>query len=104
MLKTIKQEIKPGVILSFKLVTGEEVVAKVLDLDNEEIEVLKPVVLINTHEGVALAPAFMPSANTSKVVLNRRTIVATAITDDEVQVAYVQMETGIAVPSKNIIT
>ena len=104
MLKTINQIIKPGNILSFKLVTGEEMVAKVLDFDDKEIEVLKPVVLINTPEGIAMSPALMQTSETERVIINRANIIVTAKTANEVESTYIQMETGIAVPSKNIIT
>ena len=69
MLKTMKDVVQTGAVISFKLVTGEEVVAKVTDVDVSEIEISDPVVLINTPEGVALAPAFMTSAENRKLLI-----------------------------------
>lgn len=53
MLLDKKLKIEAGKIYSFKLVTGEELVAKVDSVDDEKYYLHKPMVLIVGHDGNA---------------------------------------------------
>lgn len=93
----------PGTIYTFKLNSGEELVAKVVDLNRETFSVEHPVSIAPGPQGMGLVPS-MFTANLSKSVqLNINSVALVAETDDAVAAKYIEATTGISVPDKKII-
>ena len=96
---------QPGEIYTFKLITGEEIVARIHSgsLDgNFEIE--HPILCALSPQGLQLMPGLF-SANLEKVMLlNKSSWAMIAETRDDIRSSWIQATTGIAPVSKSILT
>ena len=96
---------QPGEIYTFKLITGEEIVARIYagSLDgNFEIE--HPILCALSPQGLQLMPGLF-SANLEKVMLlNKSSWAMIAETREDVRNSWIQATTGIAPVSKSILT
>jgi hypothetical protein len=91
-------------IYTFKLNSGEEVVAKVLEIGDECLIIGNPVSIGPTPSG---KPGLIPSMFTynieSSVELNTNSIAMIGLTDENIKSQYIQATTGLSVPSKKVI-
>ncbi len=91
-------------IYTFKLVGGEEVVAKVLAVEGSFITITNPVSIGPTPTG---KPGLIPSMFTydpeHSVELNTTSIAMRGLTDENIKAQYIQATTGLTVPSKKVI-
>lgn len=85
----------------FKLVTGEELMSRVTDEDDDSFTLSKPRVVAigpgpNNQVSVTLIPLFASSQN-GIIRLNKSSIVATPVEfSPELEKAYIEQTTGIA--------
>ena len=85
-----------GEVISMKLSSGEELVAKLVEETDRGFKVSKPLVLSIGQQGVGMIP-FMFTVNPEKeVVINRSSVIATQVTDNKFTDQYTQGTTGIA--------
>ncbi len=91
----IETPYKDGDTVSFKLSSGEEIVAR---LDKEEADyytLKKPMVLIAQEKGLGLAP-FMFSVNPDgKFLLRTNSVSCVSKTQDEISKQYIATTSGI---------
>jgi hypothetical protein len=94
-----------GEIYTLKLVSGEEITAKILNRFADCIEVQQPISMVLGPQGLQMMPSLF-SANQDKTVhINTATIVMQAETREDVKAKYIEATTGVAiVPAKQIIT
>ena len=91
-------------IYTFKLVTGEEFVARVIAQHSTHIEINQPISTVISPQGLQMMPSLF-SANLDKnVQLNSNAVVMTATVREDVRNSYIQATTGIAPVSRQIIT
>jgi hypothetical protein len=91
-------------IYTFKLITGEEMVAKVVELHTDYIVVKHPISTVISPQGLQMLPSLF-SANTEKTVqINKSSCAMIAETRDDVRDSWIQATTGIAPVRKQIIT
>jgi len=106
MLIEKKETISTNDIISFRLISGEELLAKVAALDYVSITVSKPVVVqmhmvSQSQAGLGFAP-FMATADeeTTKFRFERTKLIADPIKPRKDIVAqYVKMTTGLDIPN-----
>ena len=91
---------KKGDIVTVKLSTGEEIVARFQSFNMDELKVVKPTVLtLNPQNGQAMLIAWLMSIdahNSEPVSIKGNQIVATAKTIKILADSYTQSTTGIA--------
>jgi hypothetical protein len=91
---------KKGDIITAKLSTGEEIVARFESFNMDELKVVKPTVLtLNPQNGQAMLIAWLMSIdahNSEPVSIKGNQIVATARTIKSLADSYTQSTTGIA--------
>ena len=91
---------KKGDIVTVKLSTGEEIVARFESFNMDELKVVKPTVLtLNPQNGQAMLIAWLMSIdahNSEPVSIKGNQIVATAKTIKSLADSYTQSTTGIA--------
>ena len=91
---------KKGDIVTVKLSTGEEIVARFESSSADELKVIKPTVLtLNPQNGQAMLIAWLMSIdahNSEPVSIKGNQIVATARTIKSLADSYTQSTTGIA--------
>lgn len=103
----MKLSITPGQVYTFKLNSGEELIAKVSlasnDVVNDWLEIEHPVSVAPGPQGMGLVPSLFTADPEEKLQLNTASVSLYALTDDPVKMKYIEATTGIKVPEKKII-
>jgi len=96
--------IETGQTYSFKLNSGEELVAKLLQIEEGYYLINDPVSIgPNPNGGLGLVPSMFTVNMHSSVRLNTNSVALVAETDDSVKMKYLEATTGIKVPDKKVI-
>lgn len=98
-------ELKIDEVFTFKLNSGEELIAKVkqIELAQNLIMVEEPVSIAPNHQGMGLIPSMFTAEPRGLVRLNTNSVSLIAPTEDNVKMKYLEALTGIKVPSKKIV-
>lgn len=86
-------------IVSFKLVSGEEIIARIEKLSDDSYTVTKPFALVPSQQGLGLMPFVLSVALDAKLVINKTAVVCFSKTDKGLASQYMQQTTGIAMVS-----
>jgi hypothetical protein len=92
----IETPYKEGDTVSFKLASGEEIVARLEKEGTKDFTIRKPMVLIAQAEGLGLAPFMFSVSPESKFVLQTTSISCIAKTQEEIAKQYLSQTSGIA--------
>ena len=92
-----------GSTVTFKLNSGEELIAKVTKHSDDWLEISAPVSVAPGPQGLGLVPSMFTADADEKVMLNINNVVIYALTDDAVKMKYIEALTGIKVPEKKLI-
>lgn len=98
-----KNFLTPGTIYTFKLNSGEELVAKITDFDQDSIHIEHPVSIAPGPQGMGLVPSLFTANMSKNIQLNTNSVSLVAETDEAVAAKYIEATTGIRVPDKKII-
>lgn len=90
----VEKPIKEGSIISLKLTSGEELIARFESGDETHIVVSKPSVLAQGPQGLGMVP-WIVSAQSEKITLNKSSIIAQTSTDEEIAKSYIQATSSI---------
>lgn len=90
-------------VLTFKMSSGEEIIAKVVSKEGDWLLIEEPVAIGQGPKGIGLVPALFTAEPGKKVRLNTNNINFIAETDDPVKMKYLEATTGIQVPEKKLI-
>lgn len=97
-------KIEANQIYTLKLVTGDEVVAKITEINGDHLMIEHPIMCVLSPQGLQMMPGLF-SANLDKPVrLNNSSWAMIAECRDDVRNSWIQATTGIAPVSKQIIT
>lgn len=96
-------ELKVGEVYTFKLNSGEELIAKVIEFANNEIVIHEPVSVAPGPQGVGLIPSLFTANPKEKTVLNVNSVAIYALTDTSIKSKYIEATTGLVVPEKKLI-
>lgn len=94
---------EPGKVYTFKLNSGEEMVAKVKQAASDWIELENPVSIAPGPQGMGLVPSMFTADPDAEIKLNSNSVAIYAPTEDGVCMKYLEATTGIKVPDKKII-
>lgn len=92
-----------GQVMTMKLTSGEELVAKVIEASGQFITLSEPVSIIPSQRGVGLQPSMFTAEPDAIVRLNTNNVTLFALTEDGVKMKYIEATTGITVPDKKLI-
>jgi|TARA_B110000211_G_C13796910_1_gene428772 hypothetical protein len=92
----IEAPYKIGDNVSFKLSSGEEIVARLEKEDATSYTLKKPMVLIAQQQGLGLAPFMFSVSPDGKFVLNSSAVSCVAKTEQEISKQYTAQTSGIA--------
>ena len=95
--------IEPNKVYTFKLNSGEELIAKVIKAGGEFIQIEEPVSIAPTQQGMQMIPSVFTANPKAEFKLNTSSIALYAETDDSVRMKYLEATTGIKVPDKKIV-
>ena len=95
--------ITPNTVYTFKLNSGEELIAKVVQAGGEFITIEEPVSIAPTQQGMQMIPSVFTANPKGEFKLNTNSIALYAQTDDSIKMKYLEATTGIKVPDKKIV-
>jgi hypothetical protein len=95
--------IEPNKVYTFKLNSGEELIAKVIQAGGEFIQIEEPVSIAPTQQGMQMIPSVFTANPKAEFKLNTSSVAIYAETDDSVRMKYLEATTGIKVPDKKIV-
>jgi hypothetical protein len=87
---------KVGDTVSFKLSSGEELVARLDEESATSYKLHKPMVLIAQQQGLGLAPFMFSVSPDGKFVLNSSAVSCMGKTEEQISKQYTEKTTGIA--------
>ena len=92
-------------IVSFKLVNGDEIVAKILEEDASGFTVSKPCTVMPSQQGIGLLQSLFTSDLNKSIVLQKAHVMLHSPTIKDMEDHYIQTTTGITpVGAGGIIT
>lgn len=84
-------------VVSFKLVNGDEIVAKIVENNGEIMKIERPYVVIPNQNGLGIMPVMFSVDQGKTFEISRQHIMMMALTSDAVKNHYIQTTTGIAI-------
>lgn len=90
-------------VYTFKLASGEEVIAKVIKVEPTNLVIEEPVSVAQGPQGMGLIPGLFTADPSSEIRLNTNSIALIASTEENVKAKYIEATTGLTVPSKKIV-
>ncbi len=92
-------------IVTFKIVNGDEIVAKIVEESDDAFTVMKPCTVMPSQQGLGLLQSLFTSELNKSIRLEKRHVMMHAPTVKDVQNHYIKTTTGIEPVSKGgIIT
>ena len=96
--------IETGKVYTFKMNSGEEMIAKVAGVgNNNHVEIEDPVSVAPGPQGMGLVPSMFTASPDKNALLNMNCVAIYSLTDDSVKMKYIEATTGIKVPEKKLI-
>lgn len=100
-----KSSCSVGDVVSFKLVNGDEIVAKIVEIGDNEYVLERPCSVMPGSQGIALIQAMFSADTKYNINISKAHIIMFAPTVDQIVNHYIQITTGIQPVSKGgIIT
>ena len=95
--------IQSNTVYTFKLNSGEELIAKVTQSGGDFINIEEPVSIAPTQQGMQMIPSVFTADPKGVFRLNTSSIALYAETDDSIRMKYIEATTGIKIPDKKIV-
>lgn len=89
------QTFKPNDIVTMKLVTGEEIISKLVSLDDSSYRLSKPLVLSISQQGPAMTPFLFTAEIEGEISFPKNVVIAIAKTEKVTANHYIKGTTGI---------
>lgn len=97
-------ELQVDEIYTLKLNSGEELVAKVLQISEKYLTVSEPVSIGPNGSGsLGLIPSLFTYNHRNPVQINTSSIALVGETDESIKTKYIEATTGLKVPDKKVI-
>lgn len=84
-----------GDIVSFKMITGDEIVARIESVDLEWFEISKPCTVMPSPQGMGLIQSLFTADSDVNVRLHKNHVIMHAPSIDQMQKHYIKTTTGI---------
>ena len=91
----VQNKFKKDDIISFRISTGEEIVAKLVTEDMTQYIVTRPLALIQTPKGIGLAPAMVTVDPKEDISYNNASIISIANPNKQIKDSYFKSVTGL---------
>ena len=96
-------EAETGKVYTFKLNSGEELIAKITLAGGEFLVIENPVSVAPGPQGLGLVPSMFTADPDAEIKLNSNSVSIYALTEDAVKMKYIEAITGIKIPEKKLI-
>ena len=91
----INKGVSHGDIVTIKLTSGEELVAKLVDDNPMQIKIARPWVLTMGQQGIGMVPYLFTVDPDKNISMNRSTITVLETTEESAAKQYIKATTGI---------
>jgi hypothetical protein len=91
-------------IYTFKLNTGEELIARIVEIESDHMIIEHPILTVISQQGLQMMPGLFSADLGQNVRLNNASWAMIAETRQDVRDSWIQATTGIAPIRKQIIT
>lgn len=95
--------LKINEVYTFKMASSEEVVAKVLSVQDNLVTISHPLSVMPGPNGAGLISALFTVDPRNEIRLNMNAVAIIAPTEDGVKAKYLEATTGIKLPEKKLI-
>ena len=95
--------LKSGSVYTFKLSSGEEFIAKIVQAGGDFIQIEEPVSIAPSQNGIGFMPTIFTADPKGEFRLNTNAITVYAETDEGIKMKYIEATTGIQLPEKKIL-
>ena len=92
-----------GDIVCFKLVNGDEAVAKIVEDNTDTFVVAKPCTVVPSQRGLGLIQSMFSAELNSNITLNKNHVMMHSTVVDDIKNHYIQTTTGIQPVTKGSI-
>jgi hypothetical protein len=99
----MKLAVETGKVYTFKLNSGEELIAKVVGINEDSVEIESPASVAPGPQGLGLVPSMFTADPDLNPILNTSSVAIYAPTEDGVRMKYIEANTGIRVPEKKLV-
>jgi len=100
----VNQKYASGDVVSFKMVNGDELVAKVLEETDAGFHVSAPCTVMPSQQGLGLMQSLFSAKEDIKVFLSRQHVMFHAESLEQMKAHYVKTTTGVEIiPKQSII-
>ncbi len=82
-------------VVSFKLVNGDEIVAKIVEDTTEQFVISKPCTVMPSQQGLGLMQSLFTSDLNTNIPLSKNHVMLHASTQKDIENHYIQTTTGI---------
>lgn len=93
----------PNQVYTFKLNSGEELIAKVIQSGGDFIQIEEPVSIAPMQQGMQMIPSVFTAEPKGEFRLNTNSVTMYAETEDSIKMKYIEATTGIKIPDKKLI-
>jgi hypothetical protein len=90
-------------VITFKLTSGEEVLARYVSETDDNIVLNKPMVLVGTPTSLGMMPAAISLNPTDFVTLNKHAVALCGPCQTDLANQYIEKTTGIAIAKSGLI-
>ena len=94
------EKFKEGNVITLKLASGEEVIAKFKSLNSDYISIEKALVLMQGPKGLAFGTFFSTAAQNEPINICRNKITSIANINDKIKQEYERIFSTVKVPEK----
>ena len=91
----IDKGLQTGDIITIKLTSGEEIVAKMVEETDQMVKVSKPLVLAAGKNGIGMVPYLVTVDPDKDIKISRSTITVCELTEIDAAKQYIQGTTGL---------
>lgn len=100
----VSQKYTSGDVVSFKMVNGDELVAKVLEETTEGFSVAAPCTVMPSQAGLGLMQSLFSAKEDAKVFLSKQHVMFHAESLEQMKAHYLKTTTGVEIiPKQSII-
>ena len=85
----------PTAVYCFKLVNGDEVVARISESDNDSYTITSPATVVPSNQGIGLMQSLFTMKDGEKIRLNRSHVMMFCEVDPRMRDHYIKTVTGI---------
>jgi hypothetical protein len=106
----LQKPLEAGDVLTIKMITGEELIAKLVSINPDNVVISKPLIVNlgqdrNGNVGIQMLPYFILTGDPdAKLTISNQHIIVKTAAAEQAKAGYLQTTTGLTVATTNVPT